>query len=107
MDKQDTLDQEYRLKRRAYEEEEDDLLLQRDKGLFLLEEVGDKLNYYYKDSAQDYDIIRDGLHGLYELKEELEETTKIERKQLERKMDDLEDTYYRQLRELSVNGRNK
>ncbi|WP_420999812.1 hypothetical protein ACOJIU_09365 [Carnobacterium maltaromaticum] len=103
MDKQDKLDSEYRSKRREYEEQEDELLRQRDKGLAVLDEVADMSDYYLRDFVPDRGILMQGMHELEQMKEEVIEAAQVDRKQIDRKMEDLEQEYYKNIRNLSDN----
>lgn len=103
MDKHDKLTSEYRSKRLEYEEQDDELLRQRDKGLAVLDEVAEMSDYYLRDFVPDGDLLRQGMHELDGMREEVLEATQIDRKQLDRKMEDLEQDYYKNVRNLSDN----
>lgn len=103
MDKQDKLTSEYRSKRLEYEEQEDKLLRQRDKGLAVLDEVADMSDYYLRDFVPDRDLLIQGMHELEQMKEEVIEAAQVDRKQIDRKMEDLEQEYYKSIRNLSDN----
>ncbi|WP_191126371.1 hypothetical protein [Cerasibacillus terrae] len=53
MDKQEKIEEEYRLKRWNYEEHEDELINQRDRAVSIIEEVQDRSNYYLKNVIPD------------------------------------------------------
>ncbi|MCA5013713.1 MULTISPECIES: hypothetical protein [unclassified Enterococcus] len=101
MDQQERLKTEYLKKKRQFEEKEDDILFQRDQGIRDLEEVADMTHYYLKDYVPDQAFIIQAVHKLDRLKDEVYEAAQYDRKQIEREIEDLDETYYREIRILS------
>ncbi|WP_375180613.1 hypothetical protein [Enterococcus rotai] len=101
MDQEAVLKLDYLNKKRQFEEKEDDILFQRDQGIHDVEEVADMTHYYLKDYVPDQEFIIQAVHKLDRLKEEVYEAAKHDRKQVEREIEELDETYYRALRTLS------
>lgn len=101
LNKQKQVEESYFQKKRAYEEQEAELLQQRKKGIRDLEEIGESAHYYLNDFAPDMELINEGLRQLDYLKEEVFESAKMQQKQLQQKMDDLEEAYFKEIRSLS------
>ncbi|HLR80634.1 MAG TPA: hypothetical protein VK119_08670 [Bacillota bacterium] len=101
MEKQETLEKEYRTKRRVYEEQEEDLFIQRDKAISIIDEVQDRSHYYLKDIVPEHDILMRGFRQTEKLREDLIDSTKEELKRLSRKIERLDENYYRKLRKLN------
>ncbi len=93
----------YRLKRKEYEEQMEELYQQRDKAISIIEEVQERSYYYLKDYAPHIGNYKQGYQQTEHLKEDVQESTKVELKKLSRKMEDLEENYYRKLREVNEN----
>ena len=85
MEKLENVEKEYRLKRRIYEEQEIELIRQRNKGLATLEEVQDRSRYYLKDFVPDSNMLTRGLHQIEQMKEEVLEIARDDRQKLARK----------------------
>lgn len=101
MDQQEVLKIDYLSKKRKFEEKEDDILFQRDCGIRDLEEIADRTHYYLKDYVPDQEFIIQAVHKLDRMKEEIYEAAQHDRKQIEREIEELDDTYYRAIRTLS------
>ena len=100
MEKLENVEKEYRLKRRNYEEQENDLIRQRNKGIATLEEVQDRSRYYLKDFVTDSDMLTRGLHQIEQMKEEVLEIARVDRQNLVRKIEKLDENYYSQVKKL-------
>lgn len=107
MDKQTTIEMEYRSKRKSYEEQEEELRRQKNKGIAILEEVQDRSNYYLRDYVPDQDILTQGLRKLDYMKEKVLENGKLEQKKLAIKMDELDRDYRIQLRTIKSERKGK
>ncbi|MBL1226566.1 hypothetical protein [Enterococcus sp. BWR-S5] len=101
MEKQELLESDFRLKKRNYEEKEEEILFERDKGIQDLEEIADRAQYYLKDYVAEQEVIAQALRNLEDMKEEVYEAAQHDRKKIEREVEELEDNYYRDLRKLS------
>ncbi|MEI5989806.1 hypothetical protein A5881_001299 [Enterococcus termitis] len=101
MDQEEALKIDYLNKKRQFEEQEDDILLQRDQGIHDVEEVLDMTHYYLKDYVPDQEFIIQAVHKLDRLKEEVYEAAKHDRKLVEQKIEELDESYYHALRTLS------
>ncbi|EOH95818.1 hypothetical protein UAY_03244 [Enterococcus moraviensis ATCC BAA-383] len=101
MDQQEAIKIDYLKKKRQFEEKEEDILFQRDQGIRAVEEIADRTHYYLKDYVPDQEFIIQAVHKLDRLKEEVYEAAQQDRKQIERKVEELDDTYYRDIRTLS------
>ena len=100
MEKLENVEKEYRLKSRTYEEQENDLIRQRNKGIATLEEVQDRSRYYLKDFVSDSAMLTRGLHQIEQMKEEVLEIARVDRQKLARKIEKLDENYYSQLKKL-------
>ena len=100
MEKLENIEQEYRLKRRIYEEQENDLIRQRNKGIATLEEVQDRSRYYLKDFVPDSDMLTRGLNQIEQMKEEVLENSRVDRQVLARKIEKLDENYSSQVKRL-------
>lgn len=100
MEKSENVEKEYRLKRRNYEEQEEDLICQRNKGIATLEEVQDRSRYYLKDFVPESDMLTHGLHQIEQMKEEVLEKARVDRQKLARKLEELDENYYSQMKKL-------
>lgn len=94
----ENIEKEYRLKSRIYEEQENDLIRQRKKGIATLEEVQVRSRYYLKDFVPDSELLTRGLHQIEQMKEEVLEIERVERQKIVRKIEDLDEYYYSQLK---------
>lgn len=103
MDKEKQLEIDYFRKKRLYEEQEDDLLAKKNKGLQDIEEVAEMSRYYLKDFVEDKTELLEGMRMLDNLKEEVEYASKKERMQIENALEDLESERFRQLRNATEN----
>lgn len=101
MDSQETLEIEYRLKRKEYEEKEEDLYRQRDKAISVIEEVQERSHYYLNKISQDNEIHKQGFKQTEHLKDDIFDLTSENLKELSRKIEDLEEEYYHNLRKLN------
>lgn len=101
MDQREHLENEFRNKKREYEEQEEALLLKRDKGIQDLEEIAERAYYYLKDYVADPTFMTQTLHQLDGMKEAIWETAQQDKRQLSRKLEDLEDNYVREKRKLA------
>src|SRR5699024_12195791 len=86
---------EYRLKKRAYEEEEDELYKYRDKAVSSIEEVQERSHYYLKNYVSESEGLRQGFQQTEHLIEDVWESTKEELKKISKKVEDLDEDYYR------------
>ena len=100
MEKLENVEKEYRLKRRIYEEQENDLIRQRNKGIATLEEVQDRSRYYLKDFVPDSGMLTRGLHQIEQMKEEVLEIVRVDRQKLAREIEKLEENYSSQVKKL-------
>ena len=100
MEKLENVEKEYRFKRRIYEEQENDLIRQRNKGIATLEEVQDRSRYYLKDFVPESDMLTRGLHQIEQMKEEVLEIASVDRQKLARKIEKLDESYYSQMKKL-------
>jgi hypothetical protein len=100
MEKLENVEKEYRLKRRIYEEQENDLIHQRNKCIATLEEFQDRSRYYLKDFVPESDMLTRGLHQIEQMKEEVLEIVRVDRQKLVRKIDKLDENYYSQVKKL-------
>ncbi|WP_172372179.1 hypothetical protein [Sporosarcina jiandibaonis] len=100
MENLEYVEEEYRLKRRIYEEQENDLLRKRNKGIETLEEVQDRSRYYLKDFVPEGDILTRGLHQIEQMKKEILEMARADRQNLARKLEKLDEDYHSQMRKL-------
>ena len=100
MEELENVEKEYRLKSRIYEEQENDLIRQRNKGIATLEEVQDRSRYYLKDFVPDSDMLTRGLHQIEQMKEEVLEIARVDRQKLARKIEKLDESYYSQVKKL-------
>ena len=89
MEKLENVEKEYRLNRRIYEEQDNDLIHQRNKGISTLEEVQDRSRYYLKDFVPDGGMLTRGLHQIELMKEEVLEITRVDRQKLAIKIERL------------------
>src|SRR5699024_3128254 len=103
LDKLEILEKEYRSKRRVYEEQEEELLKQRDKATSIIDEVQDRSHYYLKDLVPEHDILMRGFRQTEKMREDLIDSTKEELKKLSRKIERLDENYYSKLRKLNEN----
>ena len=101
MDQSEVLKTDYLKKKRQFEEKEDDILFKRDQGIRDVEEIADMTHYYLKNYVPDQEFIIKAVHKLDRLKEEVYEAAQHDRKQVVRKIEDLDETYYRAVRTLS------
>lgn len=101
MSKRELIGKELKSKKKAFEEQETDILRQRDQGIQELEDLADRANYYLRDFAPDQALISQSLHGLERMKEAIFETAQHDRQQLEKKIGALEDRYYQEIRQLT------
>lgn len=102
MEKEEQVRVTFQLKKNELEKEEESLLLQRDKGIQLLEELEERAHYYLKDYVPDTEYLSQGMNEVNRLKETVYEATNQDRKQLEKQMEELEEDYYQELRQLTV-----
>jgi hypothetical protein len=102
LEQQEALKTDYLKKKRQFEEKEDDILFQRDQGIREVEEVANMTHYYLKDYVPDQEFIIQAVHKLDRLKEEIYEAAQHDREQIEREIEALDETYYREIRTLSV-----
>ncbi|WP_086313595.1 hypothetical protein A5821_001118 [Enterococcus sp. 7F3_DIV0205] len=100
MDQQEVLKTDYLKKKRQLEENEEDILFQRDQGIRDVEEVADMTHYYLKDYVLDQGFIIQAVHKLDRLKEEVYEAAQHDRKKIEREIEELDETYYHAVRTL-------
>jgi hypothetical protein len=100
LEKLENVEEEYRLKRRVYEEQENDLIRQRNKGIETLEEVQDRSHYYLKDFVPDGDILTRGLQQIEQMKQEILEMARADRQNLARKLEKLDEDYHSQMKKL-------
>lgn len=100
MDQQEVLKNDYLSKNRQFEEKEEALLFQRDHGLRDLEEIADRTHYYLKEYVPDQEFIRQAVHALDRMKEEIYAAAQHDRKQIRREIEKLDNTYYRAIRTL-------
>ena len=100
MEKLENVGEEYRLKRRIYEEQENDLIHQRNKGLETLEEVQDRSRYYLKDFVSDSDMLTRGFQQIEQMKREILEMARADRQNLARKLEELDENYNSQMKKL-------
>lgn len=101
LDQQEAIKIDYLKKKRQFEEKEDDILFQRDQGIRDLEEIADRTHYYLKDYVPDQEFIIQAVHKLERLKDEVYEAAQHDRKQIEQEIEELDETYYREIRILS------
>jgi len=103
LDKQAALEDEYRLKRKGYEEKEDELINQRDKAVSIIEKVQNRSHYYLKNDISDKDILMKGHRQAERMKENVFEfeSTNESLEKLARNIEKLDEVYYRKLRELN------
>mgnify|MGYP001792277321 CR=1 FL=1 len=100
MEKLENVEKDYRLKSRIYEEQENDLIHQRNKGLETLEEVQDRSRYYLKDFVSDSDMLTRGFQQIEQMKREILEMARADRQNLARKLEELDENYNRQMKKL-------
>ncbi len=98
MNRLETIESEYRLKRKYYEAEEDNLFHQRDKGIAVLEEVQERSRYYLKDYVSDSDILTQGLNQIEYMKDEVLEFAKIDLQNLIIKIEELDEEYHNEVK---------
>lgn len=103
MHKIKALETEYRSKKRAYEEQEEELSQQRNKAIAIIEEVEDRSHYYLKDAVPDNTMLMQGYRQTEQMKEDVLELTKEKQKELSRKIEKLDENYYRTFRKLKAN----
>jgi len=101
LDKQEELHVEYRLKKKAYEEEEEELYKYREKAISTIEEVQERSHYYLKKYTLDNEGLRKGFQQTEHLIEDVWESTSEELLKLSKKVEDLEEDYYRKLKRLN------
>lgn len=101
MDKQEALENEYRSQRKVYEEQEDELLKQRDKAVSVIDEVQARSHYYLKDIVPDTDMLLPGVRKIERMKEEIVESTRMSLKELSRKREKVDENYYSELQKLT------
>ncbi|WP_429948307.1 hypothetical protein [Enterococcus sp. AZ101] len=101
MDQQEAIKIDYLKKKRQFEEKEDDILFQRDQGIRDLEEIADRTHCYLKDYVPDQEFIIQAVHKLERLKDEVYEAAQHDQKQIEQEIEELDETYYREIRILS------
>lgn len=101
MNNQEALEMEYRLKRKEYEEHEEGLYDQRDRAISVIEEVQERSHYYLKKLEQDNETYKRGYQQTEHLKDEIFDLTKEDLQKLSKKMEDLEEDYYHNLRKLN------
>jgi len=97
---QEVLEKEYRYKRSSYEEQEVELMKQRDKALSIIEEVRERSLYYLKDVIFDKDLLLKGHRHAEQMKENIIELTNENRNEITRKIEKLDIEYYSKLRSL-------
>ena len=100
MEKLENVEKEYRLKRRIYEEQENDLIRQSNKGIETLEEVQDRSRYYLKDFVPDSDMLTRGFQQIERMKNEILELARADRQGLARKLEKLDENYNSQMKKL-------
>lgn len=98
MDKLEELEVEYRLKRKMYEEQEEDLFNQRNQAVAVIDEVQERSNYYLKKSITDNDLLTQGFRETEQMKEEILELTKTKQREISREIEELDGDYYRKRR---------
>lgn len=101
MDKLEELEVEYRLKRKMYEEQEEDLFNQRNQAVAVIDEVQERSNYYLKKSITDNDLLTQGFRETEQMKEEILELTKTKQREISREIEELDGAYYRKRRLLN------
>ncbi|QUW23003.1 hypothetical protein JSQ81_05380 [Sporosarcina sp. Marseille-Q4063] len=101
MEKTEDVEKEYHLKRRSYEEQENDLIRQRNKGIETLEEVQDRSRHYLKDFVSDSDILTRGFRQIEQMKREILEMARADRQNLARKLEKLDEDFYSEMKKLS------
>ena len=100
MEKLENVEEEYRLNRKIYEEQENDLIRKRNKGIETLEEVQDRSRYYLKDFVPDGDMLIRGFQEIEQMKREILEMARADRQSLARKLEELDENYYSQMKKL-------
>lgn len=103
MDKIEKLKNEYQANRKNYEKQEDELLHQRDKAIAIIEEVETRSHHYVKDVVPNNDMLMQGYRQTEHMKNDVLELTKEKLKELARKIEKLDENYYRALRKLNAN----
>lgn len=102
-DKQEELRSELYLKKRAIEEEQDELMRLRDRQISDIEEVAQDSRYYLNKLNADDEFLMRGLRELERMKDNITETAATKFKQLTSKAEAVEADYYQQMRTLSEN----
>ncbi|WP_086313373.1 hypothetical protein A5821_000849 [Enterococcus sp. 7F3_DIV0205] len=98
--KQEHLEIEYRKNRKQYEEQEEELYHQRDKGIQMLEEIAESTDYYLRNLEEDRTARNQSLYVLEEMKEEIVQVFKADQTQIEESLEQLEINYHKQQQQL-------
>lgn len=101
MNKRETLEKEYRIKKRNYEDKRDELLRKRNQSIAIIEENIDRSRYYLKDYVLDQDILTQGLRKLDHMIEDVLEESKVDLKEHSREVEVFEENYSYQLHKIN------
>jgi len=88
---------DYWQKRQHYETKIDAVLITKNKGLQIIEELAQTTYYYVNSITDEPAILNDGLQALYSLSDELKDDCQQELKQLDQQLEELETNYRHQL----------
>lgn len=84
----------YRSKRKAYEEQEDELQNEKSKAVSIIEEIQDRSHYYLKSAVPDNQTLKQGYLKTEQMKDEVVDLIQEELREISRKMEDLDEDYY-------------
>lgn len=101
MTNQSDLERAYYVKRKKYEDEEADLLRQRNQKIAIIEEVQERSHFYLKGYVPDQTFLINSSIRLEHEKENVIETAKVNQRNLIEKVEALDKTYSNQLRQLN------